>query len=153
MRTVLARGIGIATLAVTMAGLASCGAPQQIAVDHAWVRLSAVEANPAAAYFTLHGGATDATLIGVSTDGAAKAEMHETMKAGQSMTRMEPVETVQLPAHADVSFKPGGRHVMLFGVKPGIKPGGTMTLSFAFADGHRVEQAADVIAAGAAAPE
>ena len=137
----------------TLALLTACSAPEAVTVDHVWVRLSAVKANPAAAYFTLHGGPQPATLVNVTSDVAVKSEMHETMKADQNMTKMEPVETVQLPARATAAFEPGGRHVMLFNVNPGIKPGGRMTLTFTFADGHRLLANADVIGAGDPAPQ
>lgn len=160
MRTVRARTwiVGLGTV-----WLAGCGAPQRVTVDHAWVRLSAVKANPAAAYFTIHGGPNDRTLIAVSADAAVKAEMHETMKAetgktgtmktGRGMTTMEPVDAVPVPANAEIAFKPGARHVMLFNVNPGIKPGSAMTLTFAFSNGDRIVERAAVIAAGDPAPQ
>ncbi len=150
MRTVLARHWIVGSGVMLLAG---CGAPQRVTVDHAWVRLSAVKANPAAAYFTIHGGPEDRTLIAVSADAAVKAEMHETMKTGQRMTTMEPVDAVPVPANAEIAFKPGARHVMLFNVNPGIKPGSAMTLTFAFSNGDRIVERATVIAAGDPAPQ
>lgn len=151
MRTVLARRLGLASALVLAAS--GCSAPDHVTVSDAWVRLSAIPSRPAAAYFTLHGGPSDETLIAVSSDTAVRAEMHETMKHGQNMTTMTPIASVPLPARATVAFKPGGRHVMLFDVNPGIKPGSTMTLSFAFADGSRLDTQADVIGAGDPAPK
>ena len=150
MRTQFGRTIGIGA---AMALLAGCGGPKQVRVDHAWVRLSAIPANPAAAYFTIHGGPKNATLVGVTTDVAVKAEMHETMKGGQNMTTMAPVASVPLPAGATVAFKPGGRHVMFFDVNPGVKPGGSMTLTFTLASGERILETAAVVGAGDPAPE
>jgi len=153
MRTVLGRTLRpVAALALT--GMtAACGAPDHVTVSDAWVRLSAVKTNPAAAYFMLHGGPKDATLINVSTDTAVRAEMHETMNMGASMTKMQPVANVPLPARETVVFKPGGRHVMLFDINPGIKPGMTMRLTLSFADGSRLTEPAKVIGAGDPAPE
>ena len=127
--------------------LASCSQPKELSVDGAWVRLGAVTGRPAAAYFTVHGGPSPATLISVTTDVAIKSEMHETMdKAG--MSTMAPLARVEIPANTDVAFAPGGRHVMLFDMNSGIKPADRVTLTFAFADGTRIINNATVVAAG-----
>ena len=141
-------------LIAAAAALAGCAPEKQLYVSDAWVRLAAVQGRPAAAYFTLHGGPTDATLIGVSTDVAIKTEMHETKATanGQGVT-MAAIRSVPLPALGTVAFAPGGKHVMLFDVNPGIKPGAGMTFTFVFADGLRIQKDAQVIAAGDPAPE
>lgn len=133
--------------------LAGCAPKKQLYVNHAWVRLAAVEGRPAAAYFTVHGGPTDATLISVSTPVAIKSEMHETEATPGGGTTMTAVRSLPIPASGTVEFAPGGKHVMLFDVNPGIKPGMGMTFTFTFADGLRIEQDAQVIAAGDPAPK
>ena len=135
-------GLGVAAMA-----LASCSPPKELSVDGAWVRLGAVTGRPAAAYFTVHGGPTPATLISVTTDVAIKAEMHETM-AKDGVTSMTPLARVDIPANTDVAFAPGGRHVMLFDMNSGIKPADRVMLTFAFADGTRILNNATVVAAG-----
>lgn len=132
-------------------GLAGCGQPAALSVDGAWVRLAAVPGRPAAAYFTLHGGATDATLVAVRAPMAKRSELHESMGAG-GMATMTPLGQLAVPARATVAFAPGGRHVMLFDIASGVKPGGTMGLGFAFADGRTLEGTARVLAAGDPAP-
>ena len=135
-------GLGVAAMA-----LASCSPPKELSVDGAWVRLGAVTGRPAAAYFTVHGGPTPATLISVTTDVAIKSEMHETMDKG-GLSTMAPLAKVEIPANTDVAFAPGGRHVMLFDMNSGIKPADRVTLTFAFADGTRIINNATVVAAG-----
>jgi len=139
MRIVLALGAA--------AMLAACSQPRELSVDGVWVRLAAVPGRPAAGYFTVHGGPAPATLIGVTTDVAIKSEMHETMTKG-TMSEMTPLQRLDIPANTDVAFKPGGRHVMLFDVNPGIKRGSTINFTFSFADGTRILHNANVIAAG-----
>lgn len=138
--------ISIALTLATLA-LAGCANPKPLYVDHVWVRLNAVAHGPAAGYFDVHGGAAPATLIAVSTDTAIRAEMHASGQAG-GMATMTPIASVDIPAKAVVRFAPGGRHVMLFDVNPGIKPGGTMNFTFTFSDGERILQTANVVAAG-----
>jgi len=141
-----------AAVAMASAMLAACGGPKELTVEHAWVRLAAVKSRPAAAYFTIHGGPKPATLVAVSSDVAVRSEMHQSMSAGGVAT-MAPLDRIAIPAHADVAFAPGGRHVMLFDVNPGIKPGRAMTLTFTFADGTRIPLNADVVGAGDPQPE
>ncbi|MBO9715128.1 copper chaperone PCu(A)C [Sphingomonas sp.] len=139
-------------------------APADPTVDHAWVRLPAVAGNPGAAYFTLHGGSSAGTLVKVSAPFAVRAEMHETMEMdhgamagmdhdamanmGASMTGMQPVKDVALPARGEVKFAPAGRHVMLFDVAPTVKPGAKVPLTLDFADGKKLTVSAMVVGAG-----
>ena len=133
--------------------LAGCAPEKQLYVDGAWVRLAAVPGRPAAGYFTIHGGPADATLIGISTEVAVRTELHESMAGAGGTMSMAPVKQVAVPARGKVAFAPGGKHAMLFDVNPGIKPGGTITFIFTFADGLRIQQDAGVIAAGDPAPK
>ena len=56
------------------------------------------------------------------------------------------------PAGGSVTFAPGGKHVMLFGLKPGIAPGAKVRLHFVFADGKTLDTATQAVAATAPAP-
>lgn len=136
-------------LVPAVAMLAGCQQPKQVAATGAWIRLAAVPANPSAAYFTLKGGPKDATLTGVSTPAAMRSEMHESMNAGGMMS-MAPLKLVALRAGSEVRFAPGGKHVMLYGLKA---TGGTVPLTFTFADGHTLTTPAKLVGAGDPAPE
>lgn len=136
--------------AVAILALAGCQQAPDLAVSNAWVRLNAVPGRPAAAYFTLSARQA-ATLTGVSTPAAARAELHEMRKAGPAMT-MAALPRVPVPAGGTVAFAPGGKHVMLFDVTPEVKPGGSTTLTLTFADGKTVTAIAPVKGAGDAAP-
>jgi periplasmic copper chaperone A len=139
-------------LVAASVALVGCQQKKALSVSDGWVRLSAVRANPSAAYFTLHGGPKDATLISVTSPVAIRAEMHESMNHGGMMT-MTPLKTVAVPANGTVSFAPGGKHVMLYFVNPGVKPGWTMDLRYSFSDGTVFVQRAKVVGPGDPAPE
>lgn len=135
------------------ATLASCQQPAATKVDQAWVRLAAAPGRPAGGYFTLTGGATDRTLIGVTSTAAGRIELHETMAmsgghASHGAMTMRPVGQVAVPAGGTIVFAPGGKHLMLYDVKPGVKSGTTLPLEFRFADGRALTVAAQVITAG-----
>ncbi|QNE30583.1 copper chaperone PCu(A)C [Sphingomonas sp. NBWT7] len=135
-------------LLATGIALAGCAQEKQLYVSDAWVRLAAVEGRPAAGYFTIHGGPTDATLVSVSTDVAIRTEIHESMATANGAMTMNAVPQVPVPAKAKVAFAPGGKHVMVFDLNPAVKPGGTITFTFTFADATRIQQDARVVAAG-----
>jgi copper(I)-binding protein len=138
------------------AALSGCQQPREIRADHAYVRLPAVKGNPAVAYFSLHGGPADNVLVSVTSPVVIRSELHESMSgnmAGHAMASMTPVQSVPLPADGTVEFKPGGKHVMLYGVNAVVKPGDTINLVFTFADNQRVQTDATVIAAGDQPPK
>src|SRR3546814_15361703 len=68
------------------------------------------------------------------------------------LSSMAPIETVPLPAKSTIVFAPGGKHVMLFGVNPSVKPGATIPLTLTFTGFPRIEVDAVVVAAGDPAP-
>lgn len=140
---------GFALSVVVM--LSACAGPKQVTVDHAWVRLPVVAGRPGAAYFTLNGGDHGAILIAVSSPDARSAELHQSM-AMNGVSSMAPLTQVAAPADGKVLFAPMGKHVMLFGLKPGIPAGGTVRLHFTFADGKTIDLAAKAVAATAPAP-
>jgi hypothetical protein len=140
-----------------LGSLGGCLKPAEIEVSDAWVRLPAAAGRPGSGYFTLTGGAQGTTLISVRSDLAIRTEMHATMRMGGSggmgaMT-MRPLAVVPLAAEGEVRFAPGGRHLMLYGVSPSLKPGDTTILTFTFADGSRLERKAWAIGPGDPAPE
>lgn len=127
--------------------IGACSQPQAPFVDHAYVRLPAVRGNPGVAYFQLHGGASAATLRGISSPRIARAELHESMEHG-GMTMMAPIGAVPVPARATVTFKPGGKHVMLHGVGTDIAKGATIPLVFDFDGQPPITIEVPVIGAG-----
>ncbi len=120
--------------------LAGCHQASEVSADHAWVRLPGVGGRPGSAYFTLHGGATPATLVAVSAPFAVSAEMHETMAdmampAGHAMApamTMAPLKDVAVPAHGEVAFAASGRHLMVEGLKQPIKAGDRLAFTLTF---------------------
>ncbi len=123
--------------AVLMLGACAPAQPEA-PVSELDIRLPAVAGNPGVAYFTLSGGSDGRTLVSVSSPDAARAEMHDmTMKNGM-MSMAQIKGGLLVPAKSEVRFAPGGKHVMLFGMKPSLKKGAPVTLSFTFANGETI---------------
>ena len=108
--------------------------------------LPAVEGRPGVAYFTLHNGSSrPIEVAAVHIDGVARAEMHQTVGGS-----MESVESVPVDADADVTFAPGGLHVMAFDIDPALVPGGAGEITLTFAGGDKLSMPIAIEAMGAA---
>lgn len=121
--------------------------PAEPAVEQAWARLPAVSGRPGAAYFTLKGGSEADKLVGIASPAAARAELHETMQHA-GVSKMQPTREVVLDVGKDVAFAPGGKHVMLFGLSPSLKPGDRIPLVLTLASGKKLEAQAQLVGAG-----
>lgn len=113
---------------------AAPAAAADISVTDAWVRLPAVAGRPAAGYFMVMGKDRPATIVGVSSPSAKKAEIHESSMAN-GMMQMTPLPKLTVGKGQMVMLKPGGKHVMLFGLDPAIRPGGTVRLDLKLENG------------------
>ncbi len=137
---------GLFAVAMLIAG---CGRQPAagLNVTGAWVRLPAVGGRPGAAYFTVRGGAAADRLTAVDSPSAQRAELHEGGMMNGMMT-MRPMSGVDVPAGGRVAFAPGGDHVMLFGIDPALRSGGTLPLRFRFASGVTRTAEAKLVATG-----
>ena len=132
----------------TLLAVAGCAQQPDSAVSDGMVRLPAVEGSPGAAYFTLHGGDAGRTLVTVESPDAGRAEMHD-MTMTNGMMKMAPLtQGVVIPKNGTVTFAPGGKHVMLFGMKAGLKPGDPILLNFTFANGETAKLMAEAESPG-----
>lgn len=126
--------------------LAGCQA-REATVEDAWVRLPAVPGRPAAAYLTVKSGDAQRTLLGVGGTAFERAELHESMANG-----MRKLPSVVVLAGEEIAFSPAGRHVMLYGVDPALKPGATIPLQLTFGDEKSLVVSAKVVGAADPAP-
>ncbi len=120
--------------------------------SQAWVKLSAVPGQPAAAYFTIRGGSNDDKLVKIETAMAQRTEMHENMTGMHNMAAMAPIDHIDVPAGGTVTFAPGGNHAMIYGLDKVVVPGTAVPLRFGFASGKTAEAEAKSVAAGDSAP-
>lgn len=128
--------------------LAACSQQPAAPVTDAVVRLPAATGRPGAAYFTLHGGEKGRTLVSVSSPSAGRTEMHDMSMSDGMMTMTPLTKGVVIPAKGQVRFESGGKHVMLFDMKPGLKAGDAVQLSFTFTNGETASVRAKAEAPG-----
>lgn len=119
--------LAVACLFLTASAAASGG----LRVADAWARATPPGAATGAVYFVLTGGDAGDRLLGVSSPIAERAEMHVTTMS-DGMMRMRPFEDLPLAPAETVRFEPGGRHVMLIGLKQPLREGDTVPLTLTF---------------------
>ncbi len=129
-------------LAVTAAALVWATPPALVASD-AWVRVTP-GTEVAAAYLTLHnGGSEPVSIVGVRSALASMAMIHETRLIGTQSTMRAREELILAPG-ATLRFAPGGLHVMLHDLSPGLKPGDAVPLVFLLKGGGTLAVTAHV---------
>ena len=116
-----------------------------ITVSNLVIRMPAATGRPGAGYLQLKGGAKPDRLVAASSPAADRIELHRMTTDGVVM-KMERIEGIDIPANATVSLKPGGLHLMLFGLKPEAAQGAPVTLQFA--SGSRLTVQATAVAPG-----
>lgn len=133
------RRIGFVLLALVLAPpAASAAAAGGLAVQDAWIRVL-LKTLPAAGYFTLHNG-TDrpVRLVGAQAPDFGKVMLHQSVEKG-GQEKMVHVDGVDVPPGQDLSFAPGGYHIMLMQAKRQLHPGDKEPVTLIFADGGRLE--------------
>src|SRR5271169_2935870 len=108
-------------LIFTLAGLLLCGAVgaqnADVVARDAWARMPLKSKMDTALYMVVENHtAQSRTIVSVSTDDAASAELHQ-MTMTKMMMVMTPVSQVSIPAKGKTSFDPNNFHVMLFALK------------------------------------
>jgi periplasmic copper chaperone A len=105
-------------------------------VDHPWARATTMDRT--AVYMTLaNKGAAD-KLLSVETPIAATAEVHETIQE-KGVAKMRPAGALEIPAKKSISLQPGGRHIMLAGLKRKLAEGDTFPMTLVFETMGKVE--------------
>ncbi|RPJ25748.1 MAG: copper chaperone PCu(A)C [Chloroflexi bacterium] len=111
--------------------LGACAPANGMEIQEAWVRPAAQGEN-GAIYFVIRNQARQADeLTGVSSEIAEAVEMHESVMNGDVM-QMHQLESVPLPPYSEITFKPGGLHIMLIGLKKNLKIGDEIEVTLHF---------------------
>jgi periplasmic copper chaperone A len=123
-----------------------------VKVTDAWVREMAAGRTVTAVFLELtNAGGAERRLVRGATAAADTLELHE-MKRDGGMMRMAPVPQISIPAGETVSLRPGGLHLMLFGVKRPLAAGDTIRVTLTFDDGTTLEVPAAVRAMSGGRP-
>lgn len=126
---------GVAALAFAAPAFA------EITVEDAYARAASPMSKTGAAFMVIHneGGAVD-RLVAVSSDAAARVELHTHQEDANGVMRMLHVEKgFELPADGEIVMKRGGKHVMLMGLTAPLEQGAAVSITLTF------ENAGDVV--------
>ena len=118
-----------------------------LVILEAWARATPVKTG--AVYISVRndGDAPD-RLVGVATEAAQMAHLHETTNDNGVM-QMRPVAGIDIPPHQTVTLKPGGTHIMLMGLSAPLKAGDSFPLTLSFAKAGKAAISVEVRPASA----
>lgn len=101
-------------------------------VERAWVRATVPGQKVAAAYMDITAN-EGAALVAAASPYAARVELHSMAMEGGVM-KMRAMETLPLPARQTVNLKPGGLHLMLFGLTRPVNAGESVPITLTVVD-------------------
>lgn len=78
-------------------------------------------------------------LIGVTSDIAARSELHESRVDANGMGSMTPVEALEIPPGGTVNLEHGGYHIMFMGLKAPLTEGQMVKGALIFEKAGRIE--------------
>ena len=122
-----------ALLVSALFALAACGqnGEPDIQPGNAWARPTRGDA-PGAVYVAINNkGSADDRLVGVFTDRAAMAMVHQT-ELVDGVARMRMAGEINIPAGHRIEMVPGGTHIMLQGLRAPLKTGDSFDLVLKF---------------------
>lgn len=104
-----------------------------IAISEPRLRLPPGGRDVTAAYLTLSNDtATPRKLVRAQSPDAARVELHAHLTGADGVKQMRQVDEVVVPAKGNLVLAPGGLHLMMFGVKPGLKTGDKVEVTLTF---------------------
>ncbi|WP_435417596.1 copper chaperone PCu(A)C [Parerythrobacter aurantius] len=117
-------------------------------VAKAHLTMPTVAGNPAGLFFDLsYEGASELVLESAAVAQSESAMVHDVVEKN-GMTQMVPLEKLTIKAGDQVSFAPGGKHVMTMKLDETVAPGGKVDVTLAFTGGKIAKFTADVLPAG-----
>ena len=147
-------------MGVAGAGLTACGetadapagaaeAVPGLTIENARLVLPPVAGNPAAIYMDVgYTGERSTTLRAAAVTGAERAELHETSEWKHEMVMGE-MGPLLLNSGDEVSFEPGGKHIMVFGLPETVEAGQNVEVTLTVVGGDKTSFEAEVVPAGA----
>jgi periplasmic copper chaperone A len=135
------RFAAVTALAAVTATLAACddaaGPRQVLRVAEAHIVAPATPDRPGAGYFTVEGGDVPVDLVAVTTNLAQRVDMHQTVKE-DGMTIMREMRSAPVPVQGKLEFKPGGNHLMVWGINGAAVRAGYLPMVFTFSNNDRI---------------
>ena len=121
-------------------------------IDAPWARATPPAASVAGGFATIRNrGAQPDKLVQASSPAADHVELHVMSMQGGVM-RMQQVPSFEVPAGGALTLKPGGNHLMFFGLKQPFREGAKIPVTLRFEKAGKVDVELSVGGMGASAP-
>ncbi len=122
-------------------------------IEQAWSRATPGGANIGVGYLRVtNTGSTPDRLLGGATDVASRIETHD-MKMEDGVMKMRALtQGIEIAPGATIELKPGGMHLMIVGLKQGLKAGDSVPATLRFEKAGVVPVTFNVLGMGAPAP-
>lgn len=132
----------LVVIAVSAPALAVTAQPTPVTVRDAWVREPVASRKTTAAFLVIeNAGTVKRAIVSATSEAAETVELHEMVRDG-AMMKMSPVTAIDVPANGKTELKPGGLHIMMFGLKKQPVAGDTVRLTLTLDDGTKATVAA-----------
>ncbi len=130
----LAFNSALCALALALSVAPAPAAEPGLVVSQPWLRLI-MPSRPAAGYFVLSNETGEKrTLVGAASPACGALMLHRSFN-DNGQERMEMVDSVAVPAHGEVTFAPGGYHLMCMSPTAAAAPGRSVPVTLRFEDG------------------
>jgi len=108
-----------------------------VAIMNAWVREAHPDASVNAGYMTLvNVGPEAVSLVKVESEAFKNIEVHE-MARVDGLMQMREASDLVIPAHGQIHFEPGGKHLMLMGPQEHLTAGQKVDMALTFKSGRK----------------
>lgn len=109
-------------------------------VENAWARATIGNSKNSAAYLKLENeGKKEITIVSAKSDVSARTELHTHINDNGVM-KMRRLETgLKVPADGETVLQPGGKHIMLMGLKKPLAQGDHFKIELMTASGKRLD--------------
>ncbi|HEY8486623.1 MAG TPA: copper chaperone PCu(A)C [Limnochordales bacterium] len=151
LRTVVLAAVAAAWAVLLVARLGAGTPHPPVAVEQPWARPGPKGGNSAVYFVLRNQGSAPVKLVAAASEVADEVSIHETVMVGQAM-RMQPVQGVSVKPGEAVTFRPGGLHVMLMGLRRALAEGDQFTVSLRFEGYEPLEVRVAVRTMGAGQP-
>lgn len=138
-------------VAVGLVAASAAVAAGNIDVKDSWSRATPPGIKVGVAYLVIDNRGKPDRLLGASSPVARSAELHVTTMQG-GMTQMRHLDSLDIKAGSHTAFAPGGRHIMLIGLKQPLKDGESFPLTLKFEKAGAVKVSVHVYGLGKTPP-
>nr|VVV05819.1 hypothetical protein AW0309160_03302 [Aliivibrio wodanis] len=112
-------------------------AKNDLMIENPYARATPPNATNSAIFMTIKNQSNDLrTLISATTPVAKTVELHTVIEV-DGMMKMREVNAIELPKNEDTILKPGGLHIMLFGLTQPLKEEEFINVTLNFKNGDK----------------